>query len=113
MLAYVFWHRPAPGVAPEVYDGRDQSLPSLARRAPARRVRPLGVASRAAAPNWLGDGAGFEDWYVVEDFAALGVLNEAAVGRGHLSAHDAAARHAGPGTRQHLPAARGHGDARS
>ena len=35
---------------------------------------------------------------MVEDFAALGVLNEAAVARGHVSAHDEAARRAGPGT---------------
>jgi hypothetical protein len=46
---------------------------------------------------WL-DGDGYEDWYLVEDWAALGVLREAAVAAGHHSAHDAAARHFGRGT---------------
>jgi len=40
---------------------------------------------------------GYEDWYLIEDFAALGVLNEAAVGRGHRSAHDQVARRFGVG----------------
>jgi hypothetical protein len=97
MLAYVFWHRPAAGVAPEVYAGLvGRFHRSLAARPPAGFV---GSASfHVPPPNWLGDSPAVEDWYVVEDYAALGVLNEAAVGRGHLSAHDAAARHAGPGT---------------
>jgi hypothetical protein len=97
MLAYVFWHRPAAGVAPEAYGPViDRFHRSLAARPPAGFVRS--ASFHVPAPNWLGDTPAFEDWYVVEDFAALGVLNEAAVGRGHLSAHDAAARHAGPGT---------------
>lgn len=97
MLAYVFWHLPAAGVAPEAYGPViDRFHRSLAARPPAGFVRS--ASFHAPAPNWLGDTPAFEDWYVVEDFAALGVLNEAAVGRGHLSAHDAAARHAGPGT---------------
>jgi len=97
MLAYVFWHHPAPGVAPETYAAVIARFHrSLAARPPAGFVRS--TSFHAPAPNWLGDTAALEDWYVVEDFAALGVLNEAAVGRGHLSAHDAAARHAGPGT---------------
>ncbi len=97
MLAYVFWHRPAPGVAPEGYAAAIRRFHrSIAARPPGGFVRSLSF--HAPAPNWLGDTAAFEDWYVVEDFAALGVLNEAAVGRGHLSAHDAAARQAGPGS---------------
>jgi hypothetical protein len=97
MLAYVFWHRPAPGVAPEVYAAAITRFHrSIAARPPGGFVRS--VSFHAPAPNWLGDVPAFEDWYVVEDFAALGVLNEAAVGRGHLSAHDAAARQAGPGS---------------
>jgi hypothetical protein len=34
---------------------------------------------------------------VIEDYAALGVLNGAAVGRGHRTAHDEAARRLGAG----------------
>jgi hypothetical protein len=97
MLAYVFWHRPAPGVAPETYAAETARFHrSIAARPPAGFVHS--ASFRAPAPNWLGELPALEDWYVVEDFAALGVLNAAAVGRGHLSAHDAVARHAGPGT---------------
>ncbi len=97
MLAYVFWHRPAPGVAPETYAALVTRFHrSIAARPPAGFVRSMSF--HAPAPNWLGEAPAFEDWYVVEDFAALGVLNAAAVGRGHLSSHDAAARHSGLAT---------------
>jgi hypothetical protein len=105
MLAYVFWHRPAAGVTETAYE---QALTrfhrSLAARPPAGFAG--GACLRAATLPWLGGegpsrGAGrpgYEDWYLVEDFAALGVLNAAAVARGHLGAHDEAARRAGSGT---------------
>src|SRR5581483_3007699 len=97
MLAYVFWHAPAAGVAPETYAAAiDRFHRSIAARPPAGFVRS--ACLRADGLSWFEQGAGFEDWYVVEDFAAIGVLNAAAIGRGHLTAHDAAARHAGPGT---------------
>ncbi len=64
--------------------------------------RPVGLLGSAlfsaAELPWLGDGSpGYEDWYLVEDFAALGVLNEAAVGRGHRSSHERAAQHVASG----------------
>ncbi len=92
MLAYVFWHRPGAGVAPAEYEAANVRFQrSLAAHAPGGF---LGSAClRAAELPWLGDGGpGYEDWYLVEDFAALGVLNEAAIGRGPKTAHDAAAR---------------------
>ena len=106
MLAYVFWHRPVAGVAPEAYTALlERFQRSLAARPPAGFVSSACFA--APAPNWLGEEPAFEDWYVVEDYAALGVLNEAAVGRAHISAHDAAAARCRRGHRRDLPSARG------
>lgn len=42
-------------------------------------------------------GAALEDWYLVEDWAALGALNTAAVTGPRRVAHDGTAQHAGPG----------------
>jgi hypothetical protein len=99
MLAYVFWHRPAAGVAAADYE---QALVrfqrSLAHQPPCGL---LGSASlRAGSLPWLGsgDGAGYEDWYLIESWSALGVLETAAVSRGHRTAHEQAARRAGNGT---------------
>lgn len=107
MIAYVFWHRPAQPDAMAAYEqahlGFHRSL---------KRSRPVGMCGSAvfALPSipWLANAAdeaayaapaaGFEDWYLLEDFAALGVLNEAAVGRGHRSPHDEVARRYGVGS---------------
>lgn len=88
MLAYVFWHAPAEGADVERYESDQQAFHrSLARSRP---VGMLGSALfRAQELPWLAAG-GYEDWYLVEDWAALGVLNEAAVGRGHRTAHERA-----------------------
>ena len=102
MLAYLFWHRPQPGTAPEEYEAALRGFHrSLAHQ------RPVGLRAscsfRVAELPWLPgpDGTpmgGYEDWYLLEDYAALGVLNAAAVGRGHRTAHDHAARRFGSGT---------------
>lgn len=106
MLAYVFWHRPQHPGASTVYEEALVAFHrSLARSLP---VGTLGSATfRARELPWLAsvqaDGqdpgvsvtGGYEDWYLLEDFAALGVLNEAAVGRGHHSSHDGVARRSG------------------
>ena len=44
------------------------------------------------APWAAGGGKAYEDWYLVEDFAALGALNEAAVSAGRALPHEAAAQ---------------------
>jgi hypothetical protein len=101
MLAYVFWHRPLENDAREDYE---QALiafhRSLAHRPPVGTLASAAfrVAEAPLPPGPEGDGgASYEDWYLVEDFAALGVLNEAAVGRGHQTSHDDVARRFGAG----------------
>jgi hypothetical protein len=97
MLAYLFWHRPAEGVKDDAYERAQERLHrSLAARPP-EGFR--GSASyRAPELPWLsGGGAGYEDWYLVDDWAALGVLRQAAVSESHRTAHDEAARPSGPG----------------
>jgi hypothetical protein len=89
MLALIAWHRPAPDVARDAYESAlERFHRSLAHR------RPVGFRASASVRveqvPWL-DGAVYEDWYVIEDWAALGVLEEAAVSRGHIAAHDGAA----------------------
>jgi hypothetical protein len=107
MLAYVFWHAPAEGVD---VGGYERSLVTFHRSL--ERAPPFGFTGSAAfrigAAPWrasagtvdagAGAGSSYEDWYLVEDFAALGILNEAAVGRGHRTSHDRAAKGAGAGT---------------
>jgi hypothetical protein len=117
MLAYVFWHRPRDPAATEPYEhaliafhrSLARSLPVGTRASATFRVAELpwlalgSDAASAAVAEELGEepgareAVGYEDWYLVEDFAALGVLNEAAVGRGHLTSHDEIAHRFGAG----------------
>ncbi|MGO9487475.1 MAG: hypothetical protein ACLQBB_00425 [Solirubrobacteraceae bacterium] len=101
MLAYVFWHRPAHGVGDEAYERALLRFHrSLARQPPSgfQGSAPL----RAVDLPWLegpsgARGGGYEDWYLLDSWDALGVLEAAAVARGHVTAHDEAARRAGAG----------------
>jgi hypothetical protein len=96
MLAYVFWHRPLDDSALEAYERAQIAFHRSLAHAP-----PIGFAGsacyRVTELPWLGGLAGYEDWYFVEDYTALGVLNEAAVGRGHRTVHDDLARRFGSG----------------
>ncbi len=100
MLAYVFWHRPRDAGAAEAYEQAQLTFHrSLAHS------RPVGLCAsavfRVTQRPWRTHGteeiSSYEDWYLLEDFAALGVLNEAAVGRGHRTSHDDVAKRYGGG----------------
>jgi hypothetical protein len=105
MLAYLSWHRAAPEVEASPYErALERFHRSLAHRPPSGF---RGSATfRVAELPWLapagrgrpGGEAGYEDWYLVDDWAALGVLEEAAVSRGHLTAHHEVASLAGVAT---------------
>lgn len=90
VLAYVFWHRPAPGADPAAYE---RALLAFHARLAEGGV-PGGVSSHSLrVPDlaWL-PGGGYEDWYLVRDFTALGALNDAAVDAARRPAHDEVAR---------------------
>ncbi len=96
MIAYLLWHRPRQGVDPAAYEqAAERFHRSLAH------ARPAGLRStallRAGALPWLAGEGWYEDWYLLDDFGALGVLNEAAVAAGHRSAHENIARSFGSG----------------
>jgi hypothetical protein len=99
VLAYIAWHGPRAGVDADAYErALERFHRSLAR------VPPSGfsgsVAFRIQALPWVEGGPAadpspasvvFEDWYLLDSWSALGVLEEAAVARGHVSRHDAVA----------------------
>jgi hypothetical protein len=92
VLAYLFWHQPAAGT--KDYERRLAEFHERLRADP-----PAGFAGSAAFTvdvPWMGPA--YEDWYLLEDWTALGVLNAAAVDAAHKPDHDAVAREAAKGT---------------
>lgn len=97
MLAYFFTHWPLESVAPADYEQALQAFHhSLAAHAPQGFQRSWSLAAQGLP--WVNRGqSAYEDWYLVDDFTALGVINEAAVHLPHLETHNAAARWAAGG----------------
>jgi len=99
VLAYLFWHRSKPTRTPETYEADLRSFHAdLAAAAPAGFVRSM--TYRIADPPWLaGSGQAYEDWYLLENSAALDSINEAAVSgprsRSHGRLAEAASHGAG------------------
>jgi hypothetical protein len=96
MLAYVFWHVAAPDAGRADYEGRLARFHAALRAAPPPGMGATATFGLHAVP-WLEDRGGYEDWYLVDDFASLGTLNEAAVSGGRRAPHDAAAALAATG----------------
>ena len=102
-LAYVFWHWPIAGADRSQYernlDGFHAALAAEDTRA-SRYSYTVKVPGLPWTPS-----EGYEDWYVVDDFAALGDLNERAVKARARPFHDAVATMAaGACTRPGVPA---------
>lgn len=98
MLAYVFWHWRQAQAAANEYEGRQRRFHAALAAAPSPgfvRSFSFGVSG---APWAASGGDAYEDWYLVEDFGALGALNEAAVSASRAAPHDAAAALAGGGS---------------
>jgi hypothetical protein len=88
MLAYLFWHRPGREVERDEYEESQRRFHSeLEGRSACFRVGELP----------FDPGPGYEDWYLVDDWGALGELNETAVDPVRRPAHDRAAADAAAG----------------
>jgi hypothetical protein len=91
LLAYVFWHWRQSAIAAPEYEGRQRAFHSaLAAAPPPGFAGSFSVALPRAPWPARGDPT-YEDWYLVDDFAAFGTLNEAAVTASRAAPHDAAA----------------------
>ena len=96
MLAYVLWHWCGREVEMTRYlEALTDFHRALAADPPAG-FRGSRVVSVESAP-WAPVARALEDWYFVDDFAALGALNEAAVAGRRRAPHDGAARLAAGG----------------
>lgn len=98
MLAYVFWHWPQSPPDVREYERRQRAFHTALAAAPAHGFQWSVTVGISGAP-WAAAGAdAYEDWYAVDDFAALGTLNESAVSGSRLAPHDAAAAAVAGGT---------------
>lgn len=97
MLAYLFTHWSLGSIAPQEYEAAMRSFrQSLAASAPNGFQQSWSLAVQGLP--WANRGqAVYEDWYLVDDFAALGILNEAAINAPHGEPHMAVARMASDG----------------
>jgi hypothetical protein len=91
VLAYLFWHRPAPSVDPAEYESRLAAFHARLRAAPPEGFR--GSAAFAVDAPW----GAYEDWYLTDDWRSLGVLGDAAVDAVRGPDHDPVARQAAGG----------------
>lgn len=81
MLAYVFWHRPGDDAHRARYEeGLRAFHGTLDLGSASFRLERLPFESET--------GGGYEDWYLVEGWSALGDLNERAVDSLHRPSHD-------------------------
>ena len=91
MLAYVFWHWKQRDVAVEAYEQRQQAFHTAFMANPSSGFRGSFSSALTGVPWAAVGGDAYEDWYLIDDFTALGELNQAAVSAQRSAPHDAAA----------------------
>lgn len=97
MLAYLFWHWPPAGSEPARYEAALLAFHGALREHPPAGFRRSQLFRLPAAPWLPAAGPVYEDWYLVEDFRALGLLNDGAVTAGNRAPHVRIAQATGGG----------------
>src|SRR5215213_11200872 len=98
MLAYVFWHWAQPGIDQTTYvDHLREFHQTLASNKPSGFQHS--VVFRIRGANWLNtEDDAYEEWYLLDDSAAMDRLNDAAVSGVCEEPHNRVAREAADGT---------------
>jgi hypothetical protein len=94
MLAYLFWHERRPEVDSDRYVALLEDFHRALAAAPPPGFRRSWSVTLQTAPWAGGPGEPFEDWYLADDWAALGTLNDQAVRPPRQDPHDAVAAQA-------------------
>ncbi|HKE56274.1 MAG TPA: hypothetical protein VKB46_06225 [Pyrinomonadaceae bacterium] len=98
MLAYVFWHWPNQGIDQKVYQEKLRDFHRVLASNPSPGFK-YSVALKLNNPPWLQtSGDAYEDWYLVDDSAALDPLNEAAISGPREQPHNQVAKDVAGGT---------------
>ena len=98
MLAYVFWHWPQPAIDRSSYLDH---LAGFHRTLAANKPRGFqnSVVFGISGASWLNTTVeAFEEWYLLDDSAAMDLLNDAAVSGVCEEPHNKVAREAADGT---------------
>src|ERR671933_3051968 len=97
MLAYVFWHWPAEGIATDEYERLQVQFHQGLRGAGIAEFRGSTSFRIDGQAPWLGGAPAYVDWYLLDSSAVLDTLNEAAVAGLRKGPHDVLARAMGAG----------------
>jgi hypothetical protein len=99
VLAYVFWHWKQAHIALDDYETRQRAFHAALKAIPPAGFQDSFSIALAQKPWRAAEAAEvYEDWYLVQDFGALGTLNEGAISASRAVPHDAAAVVAAGGT---------------
>jgi hypothetical protein len=98
MLAYVFWHWRRFDVSVAEYEARQRAFHEALGAAPPDGFHHSLTHGISGAPWAAAESDAYEDWYLVDDSAALDRLNAAAISASRSVPHDAAAAAAAGGT---------------
>lgn len=98
MLAYVFWHWKSPRVESGMYEEYLRSFHRVLNTHQPAGFHSSAVFQVAGLPWTSGEDRAYEDWYWVENSAALDPLDQAAVSEARKLPHDQVAQWAAGGT---------------
>ncbi|MBT8399028.1 MAG: hypothetical protein KJO98_01015 [Rhodothermia bacterium] len=96
-LSFLLWHWYLDGVSEHEYERALSAFHTALREDPPDGFVDSGVVRFDGLPWIAASGPVYQDWYVITDFTAMGVLNEGAVGGSRKGPHDDVAAMAADG----------------